>query len=119
MDAAGVNGMIKSSANGIFVLLVTAVFALAGCSTAPPRHSVPVSLTKEVQIPGIPEARFWGDDIPKKTEHRINTLTKEEIRANYPALFGQPHNYLAISGGGPDGAFGAGLLVGWTIAASG
>ena len=27
-----------------------------------------------------------------------------------------PANYLAISGGGEDGAFGAGLLVGWTAA---
>jgi hypothetical protein len=33
-------------------------------------------------------------------------------------MFGKPHNYLAISGGGPDGAYGAGLLVGWTVAGS-
>jgi hypothetical protein len=31
-------------------------------------------------------------------------------------MFAKPHNYLAISGGGPDGAYGAGLLVGWTEA---
>ena len=44
----------------------------------------------------------------------MQTLSKEEIKADFPALFGQPHHYLAISGGGADGAFGAGLLVGWT-----
>ena len=27
---------------------------------------------------------------------------------------GRPHNYLVISGGGGDGAYGAGLLTGWT-----
>jgi predicted acylesterase/phospholipase RssA len=29
---------------------------------------------------------------------------------------GRPHNYLVISGGGGDGAYGAGLLTGWTEA---
>jgi len=29
-------------------------------------------------------------------------------------MYKKPHNYLAISGGGSNGAFGAGLLVGWT-----
>ena len=28
----------------------------------------------------------------------------------------RPHNYLVVSSGGVDGAFGAGLLVGWTAA---
>jgi predicted acylesterase/phospholipase RssA len=46
----------------------------------------------------------------------LQTLSREEIKADYPALYGQPHNYLAISGGGANGAFGAGLLVGWTHA---
>ena len=44
----------------------------------------------------------------------MDNLTPEEIRAGFPALYGQPHNYLAISGGGANGAFGAGLLVGWS-----
>lgn len=43
-------------------------------------------------------------------------MSKDEIRQSFPALYGKPHNYLAISGGGADGAFGAGLLTGWTEA---
>lgn len=43
-------------------------------------------------------------------------MPREEFKAIYPALFGKPHNYLAISGGGANGAFGAGLLVGWSAA---
>jgi predicted acylesterase/phospholipase RssA len=38
------------------------------------------------------------------------------MRANNPEALGRPHTYLAISGGGANGAFGAGLLVGWTEA---
>ncbi len=33
-----------------------------------------------------------------------------------PGFFGRVHHYLALSGGGADGAFGAGLLVGWSAA---
>ena len=36
------------------------------------------------------------------------------LSAEVRALFRRPHAYLAISGGGANGAFGAGLLAGWT-----
>ncbi|MBW2573424.1 MAG: patatin-like phospholipase family protein [Deltaproteobacteria bacterium] len=41
-------------------------------------------------------------------------MTKAELKARYQAIYRTSHNYLALSGGGGDGAFGAGLLVGWT-----
>jgi hypothetical protein len=43
-------------------------------------------------------------------------LSDAEVRAGFPGIYGRPHHYLAISGGGSDGAFGAGLLNGWTAA---
>src|SRR6266567_2063752 len=49
-------------------------------------------------IPGIPDARVWGD-------------SETEFKRVLPTVSGP---WLAISGGGADGAFGAGLLVGWT-----
>ncbi len=49
-------------------------------------------------IHGIPNARFWGDSVD----------------AFARALPAQPGPWLALSGGGADGAFGAGLLVGWS-----
>ena len=36
------------------------------------------------------------------------------IRASFAGIYGKPHHYLAISGGGANGAYGAGLLAGWT-----
>ena len=47
---------------------------------------------------------------------RLESMSVEEIQARQPGIVGVQHNYLAISGGGPDGAFGAGLLNGWTDA---
>jgi predicted patatin/cPLA2 family phospholipase len=43
-------------------------------------------------------------------------LSIEQLREQLPNAYGKPHNYLAISGGGPRGAFAAGFLNGWTKA---
>ena len=40
--------------------------------------------------------------------------SNEEIRERYSGIYGREHTYLAISGGGENGAFAAGLLLGWT-----
>ena len=87
----------------------------AGCSSVPERKPLPESLSEQAQIPDIPRARYWADAVPPETDEWF-TLTKKELKALYPASFGQPHNYLAISGGGPNGAYAAGILNGWTDA---
>ena len=94
------------------------VILLTGCASVNPRNVIPPELVDEVQIPGIPNARFWGDDVSPELEDRMKTMTRAEIYEEVPALAGQAHNYLAISGGGAEGAFGAGLLVGWSEAGS-
>lgn len=86
---------------GIVVLVVRA---------PEPRTPVPEELAEEAQIPGYRNIRYWGDD--------SLSIGEEEaiVRANQLAA---DHNvsdreFLAISGGGSSGAFGAGILVGWT-----
>ena len=99
--------------------LVWLSFALmaAGCATSVARMPVPAELSQTAQIPGLAHARFWGDEPPKNIlafarKHmpaavRLATKTKQED--------GRPVvEYLALSGGAGDGAYGAGLLVGWT-----
>jgi len=49
-------------------------------------------------IPGVPDARFWAD-------------SEKDFLAALPAA---PGPWLALSTGGGDGAFGAGLLNGWS-----
>jgi len=95
--------------SSIVVLLI-----LAGCSSVPERQPIPVENNMEAIIPGIPEARFWGDEWPKFSIEKFETYTDAEFQKYYPGVYGKPHAYLAISGGGSNGAFGAGLFAGWT-----
>lgn len=95
-------------------LLLLAVAVLAGCAAAPSRLNPMVREAHEdASIPGIPGARHWGDRRPPGID-RFLAASDVELRRDYAGLYGVPHRYLAISGGGADGAFGAGLLVGWT-----
>jgi len=89
-------------------------FMLTGCVGTPERNSVPAELTNQAGIPGVSEARFWGDEWPTFSHEIFNTYTDAEFLRDFPATYNQPHNYLAISGGGANGAFGAGLFAGWT-----
>ena len=93
---------------------VVLLLVLSGCASVLPRNTVPLEAVGTAQIEGIPDARFWGDDISPHLKNEMDNLTPEEIRTSFPALYGQPHNYLAISGGGANGAFGAGVLGGWS-----
>jgi len=87
-----------------------------GCAGTPARNPLPLELTKQAGIPGVPQARFWGDEWADWDRELVETFTDEDWRREYKGIYNTPHNYLAISGGGANGAFGAGLLLGWTEA---
>jgi hypothetical protein len=96
-------------------LTVTLVMVIGlGCTTTPPRNPLPLELTNQAVVPGVPNARFWGDEWPKFSLQRFETFTENDFQRRFQGVYNQPHNYLAVSGGGANGAFGAGLLVGWT-----
>jgi predicted acylesterase/phospholipase RssA len=80
----------------------------------PERQPLPPEYTLKAGIPGIPEARFWGDEWPTFAEEKLEEFTVDDIQREFSGIYNKPHNYLAISGGGANGAFGAGLLIGWT-----
>jgi predicted acylesterase/phospholipase RssA len=85
----------------------------AGCASVPERHPLPEAPKEPPQVHGIPGARLWGDEQAAVTTQFLQA-SSEELRARNPGIANHPHNYLAISGGGANGAFGAGLLNGWT-----
>jgi hypothetical protein len=104
--------------NGRVIRLVLSlvVLALCGCAAAPVRHPLPPGLAGAAVVPGIPaDARSWGDD-PEGPLRDWLDLSDEELAACCSALMDRPHHYLVISSGGDDGAFGAGLLAGWSAA---
>lgn len=108
---------MRSLAARLLILLLLPV--LAGCAaSALPRYGISdARLAERAVVPGMSEVRFWADEVPSD----INA----EIRRYLPGLprlastatrsGGRPVvETLALSGGGGDGAFGAGLLAGWT-----
>src|SRR5262249_13078226 len=92
---------------------VAGMVVLAACGTMT-RNAVPesASLNELVAAPGPGLIRFWGDAVPKGVE-ALARRRDAEFRAEGINPSGV-RNYLALSGGGSDGAFGAGLLVGWS-----
>lgn len=91
--------------------------ALAGCAAVLPR-AVPPTITaaNTAVVPGIPSARYWGDQAPPAGPLNLTQVMPNLHRHAYAiGPGGKPEvNILALSGGGSDGAFGAGLLKGWT-----
>jgi predicted acylesterase/phospholipase RssA len=85
-----------------FVLLAV-TFVLAGCSSLP-RTPYTASDAASSRVLDLTELRRYADE-PASTFLKSN--------GSYRA---GPLSYLALSGGGADGAYGAGVLNGWTAA---
>ena len=93
-----------------------ASLAVAGCATPQREPAATLVQSQQVRVLGMPNARFMPSDVAQLQQEFI-AAAQREIEARRRA--GQngplpPMEMLAISGGGDDGAFGAGLLVGWT-----
>jgi predicted patatin/cPLA2 family phospholipase len=98
------------------LLLVALLVVLAqGCASTPKRNPLPQDLYDSAQVAGISEIRTWGDE-PAPVVARMFSMSREELRARFPAITEKPMTFLAVSGGGSDGAFSAGLLNGWSEA---
>ena len=99
------------------LLLCALALSLSGCAARVIRDPVPQSLVGNATIPGMAHARFWGDEAPVNMVAFIREHMPGSARmaTKLAAAGSQPMvEYLAISGGAGDGAFGGGLLVGWT-----
>ncbi|MGH1418405.1 MAG: patatin-like phospholipase family protein [Hyphomicrobiaceae bacterium] len=98
-------------------LMVGLVVLLAGCAAQLVRTPVPLNLVDSVQVEGLPDVRYWGDALPKNITSELRKGF-EQTKIQRPNVFENGRRkkarFLAISGGGSDGAFAAGLLSGWT-----
>ncbi|MCH2176422.1 MAG: patatin-like phospholipase family protein [Lentisphaeria bacterium] len=95
-----------------FTLSFIFCFFFSSCKTQ--RQGVPAALEDEVELSGLPNARFWMRGWHEFDIEEQNLLSPKELSQKYPASYAKEHNYLAISGGGNKGAYGAGILCGWT-----
>ena len=88
------------------------------CSTPARLSAVPQIATTRAD-PGLGPIRFQVRHNPHSfTEEAMNAMRKEAAWLASQGHTGPlpPVSFLAISGGGDNGAFGAGLLNGWTAA---
>ena len=99
----------------IAALLLLAL--LVGCSGLERTQAVPASLTEKATVLGIPNARFWPDTDGPAMLAEVERARERERAARAAAGLTDPlpaANFLAVSGGSDNGAFAAGLLVGWS-----
>jgi len=95
---------------------------LQGCATTPRRDAVPEDLQTQANVVGFPSGiRYFPRDAGHVEEFERDYLDSLDREIHYRYNQGEegplpPAAFLAISGGGDNGAFGAGLLYGWTEA---
>jgi predicted acylesterase/phospholipase RssA len=98
--------------------MLAGAIVLSGCAATIERNGISSArLAETAEIPGMPGIRFWGDEVPTDpiAEVRRRTAHMPPIARNAKTQDGRKViNTLALSGGGADGAFGAGVLAGWT-----
>jgi predicted acylesterase/phospholipase RssA len=114
--------LIKNARATITVLIGLVVLLLApGCATPPRQPAVPENLQNQARIPGLENVRYRmgnPDDLAAMAREGMESVQREQALLAASGRPGPlpPAVFLAISGGGDNGAFGAGLLNGWTAA---
>jgi hypothetical protein len=88
--------------------------AMGACSAPERGPAVPRTGTERALPLGLADARFYPDGDPRPFVETGTEALKREIAALPPGQRLPPAYYLAVSGGGDNGAFGAGLLNGWS-----
>jgi predicted acylesterase/phospholipase RssA len=78
---------------------------------------LPEASASQIELDGFHDIRFWGDASEHDIQDMMAASARSEPRSPRSSEGRQrTANFLAISGGADDGAFGAGLLVGWSDA---
>jgi predicted acylesterase/phospholipase RssA len=97
-------------------LVGSTLLLTAGCATIAPRNVLPQADAAQIELEGFRNIRFWGDAPTREIQAvMMADASKTEGRLSSGGERHPPvSNLLAISGGAADGAFGAGLLVGWS-----
>ncbi|HRD76325.1 MAG TPA: patatin-like phospholipase family protein [Hyphomicrobiaceae bacterium] len=99
------------------VALLSAAIA-GGCASLVPRNGLPEgAIVEKAVVADNPGVRYFADHVPhdlaEEMRRRLPSLTR--LSTSGTTADGRPIvDILALSGGGSDGAFGAGLLAGWS-----
>jgi hypothetical protein len=99
-------------------MLVFGLLPAMGCSAPERLPAVPQALQAQAEVPGLPGVRYRAGTLDRLRQDAFDSLAHERAALEAQGHTGPlpPVAFLAISGGGDNGAFGAGLLNGWTAA---
>ncbi len=103
----------------LFLAVLSAIaLCQAGCTASDTsRAPLPRGEVETAQLPGYDHVRIWGDEIQPTLIDAVKLLDKQVFAAAEAGRLPDGKNradFLAISGGGDQGAFAAGVLSGWT-----
>jgi predicted acylesterase/phospholipase RssA len=92
---------------------------VTGCSTLP-RNPVPLDKMYRAEIPGLTGVRAWSGTFSKEYEADLLLSAQQAVQhaRSHGAGSIATTNVLSISGGGDYGAFGAGIMYGWSQSGS-
>ena len=96
---------------------VAAASIVSGCGPLDRLSAIPAQTPDDVSVIGLRDIRYWGDEASSEMLREGGASLTRELAARQAAGESGPlpeADFLAISGGGEDGAYGAGLLLGWT-----
>ncbi len=102
------------------IILMMAAFAftfsVSGCAL--PRNPVPIAQMSDAKLINIKMVRTWGGEFSPHFQKDLVESIRQEREGDFPLKPDGSTSYsaLALSGGGANGAFGAGFLCGWTQA---
>ena len=114
--------MPRLDRRGLIGLAVSGLSLASGCSTLERGAPMPPAVADQVTVLGIQNGRFWPDTQGEALlREGVQALERERAAARITGSSSggstvnlSPANFLAVSGGGDDGAFGAGLICGWS-----
>ena len=108
----------KLSSTFRFIILALLMTVMAGCAKT--RTTLPPELFRDSKVLGMTGVRTWAFERSRIFEEDLIASVKQAQRySSTRHVDASGHfNILALSGGGANGAFGAGILCGWSAAGS-
>lgn len=103
---------VPSGLLGACLLLL--VPGMMACTTPRTLEPVPMALVDQAQVPGFPGIRGFAMEFSPVFRESMLEAGKYRLNGGLAGLELEPISILALSGGGPNGAFAAGFLKGWT-----
>lgn len=88
------------------------LFLLQACTSAGLYQPLPQNKESKAQVIGFPKVRAWSNTFSRDMYNSAQLSYQQTLEANQGKM--PSVNVLALSGGGADGAFGAGFLCGWS-----